>query len=98
MPASFARKRAKKEHAKEEDDSDDDDQVKKEEPGETDDDDDDGNGKEDESDVRDLKYKLESLYLQWDVSKYISYHRIRIFQINLAFSLLYLLLTQWQMV
>ena len=66
LPASFARKRAKKEHAKDEDDDDDagaPEQIKKEEPGESDAEDEDMFGKEDESDVRDMKYKLENLCL-----------------------------------
>lgn len=66
LPASFVRKRTKKEHTKSEDDDDDDaaapEQVKKEEQGESDDDED-VFGKEDESDVRDMKYKLENLCL-----------------------------------
>ena len=62
----------KRENAKDEDDEDDDDAaapdgVKKEELGETDDEDDDLPGREDESDVRDMKYKLENLWLHGDV-------------------------------
>lgn len=63
-----ARKRTKKEGAKDEDDDGDGDvDVKKEEPaGDTDEESDATGAKEEDSEVRDLKYKLERLWLVFD--------------------------------
>ena len=69
-PSRSVRKRFKREHDTKDEDDDDEDPtdpgntIKKEEPGDSDADSD-GPVKEEESEVRDLKYKLESLWLHY---------------------------------